>query len=265
MIRLRHNLSPKARDELRELDRPLMARMFPRSGYRQRRRQIFRKNAQDLQCSKRLAAALADLSEVDVVEMSVTEQQINGCWRPFRVEHTLSGSLRGECKGYMSHGYLTGVISPNVLESSSVLFLQNDDGKTLRALVPAQSAAREMLAQAVTAWADRAGYEKGWYGNSTHLGNVLHAFAMKRSWADGLAHTGTIDMLDASCQKAIGERPVVHVLGKQIQDGVALATALQVNGETKVLLPTNFFGRLAEAVERLGLIGNARGMLVPGV
>ncbi len=227
--------------------------------YRKQRRRVLLENALDYRRSQQLERALAQFTNADVAQMSVAETPIGTDWRPFRVEHTLSGSLRGDYCG----GRVSGRVSPNLLESSSVLFLQGVDGKTLRALIPNQNTAREMLATALTAWASSAGYTGYWHDN-THLGKVIREFEMARGWSDGLAHAQVIDMIDASCEKSIEERPVIRVMGKLLQDGVALATALEVNGATRVLLPTRFFLQLAANVERIGRIATGR-YLLPAV
>ena len=137
------------------------------------------------------------------------------------------------------------------VESSSVLFLRNREGKTLRALIPSQGAAREMLAYAIAAWAVDAGYD-GYHSYCTHAGYALHNFAMADGWAEGLAHAQTIDAVDSACEQPIDERPVVRIAGKLIQEGVALATGLEVNGVLCVLLPTRFFAQLAADVGHAG-------------
>jgi hypothetical protein len=239
-----------------------LARWFDR--YRRRRRKILADNARDYRRALSLQGALAQFTTTDVAKMSVVEGQIGANWRPFRVEHTPSGSLRGNYGGGYS-GHFSGRVSANLLESSSVLFLINSEGETLRVLIPSQGAAQEMFANALTAWADNAGYDSpSWCytRKSKHLGTVIHNFGMAEGWSSGLANARTIDTLDASCQKPANDRPVVQVMGKLLQDGVALATGLQVNGVMNVLLPTTFFTRLAGSVQRLGKISTGK-YLVP--
>ncbi|MEK7133620.1 MAG: hypothetical protein AAB804_00955 [Patescibacteria group bacterium] len=256
-------LSGRARHEIdvKPVRLKYLAPWFDR--YRRQRRKILADNARDYRRAVSLKGALTQLASADVAKMSVAEGQIGNDWRPFRVEHTPSGSLRGNYGGGYS-GDFSGRVSPNLRESSSVLFLLNEAGETLRVLIPSQGATREMLATALTAWANSAGHDrKHWYDRrSTHLGTVIHNFGMAEGWSSGLANAKTIDMLDASCQKSAEDRPVVQVMGRLLQDGVALATGLQVNGVMNVLLPTMFFMQLAGSVQRLGKISTGN-HLVP--
>lgn len=226
-----------------------LAQFVPR--FTRRRRKILADNVRDYRRATWLKRALDQLASADVVGMSVLEKPIGGNWRPFRVEHTLSGSLRGEFTSFRS-GTFTGKVAPNVLESSSVLFLRDDEGKTLRVLIPSHGAAREMLAEALKSWARKAGHREGYYDGSTHVGRVVHNFALAGDWSQRLVHTQTIDMLDASCEKPVTERPVVGVMGRMLHEGVAFATGLRVNGETKTLLPTTFFAHLIRAMTEVG-------------
>lgn len=225
---------------------PRFGRLFRR--YRRERFSILLENARDYRRAQLLWQALERLTHPDPELTSVVEKQVGGGWRPFRVEHTLSGSLRGSVGG----GTFTGSMTPNLVESSSVLFLQNDAGATLRALLPSQGAAAGMLAAAFQYWEDKANPHYLWrsnYQKGTHVSDVLHHFARLGSLPVHLAYAQAIDMLDASCQKPLEERPVVHVKGNLIQDGVAFVSALEINGEPAVLIPTTFFARLTAAVQ----------------
>lgn len=71
-----------------------------------------------------------------------------------------------------------------------------------------------------------------------------------------LSHPQLLDSLDASCEEPPAERPNVHVVGEMIQEGVMLATALEVDGERSVFLPSGFFRELSEGLRPFLTLGH---------
>ncbi len=213
------------------------------------KKKIFAENAEDYNMAIRVKELLDEYSSRSVAEYPVLEKEITGDWRPFRVEHFLSNSLRGEITGWggwwkMFHGSFKGISTPNLLEDSSVLFL-TDGEKTLRVLIPSPSASRALL----TSLVEKFTRPLHW---GTHLYKVFEDFSMKDNLViSPLSHPAMIDSLDVSCQKPLLERPFVKVMGTPIQEGLAMGTALEVGGVQKVFMPSGFFACLTAGVIQL--------------
>ena len=65
---------------------------------------------------------------------------------------------------------------------------------------------------------------------------------------DPISNPQFIDAIDASLELPINERSKVIVRGEQIQEGVVLASSLEVDGVQQIFLPTGFFTELAKKV-----------------
>lgn len=247
-------LSSRAQGDLRRLrrDTGIFRRLFRRQHYRSARLKVYLANARDFRQSRKLAAVLAPLQSAALVDFPVANNMIGGEWKPFRVERGVTGSIRGEIAGHK----FTGTSTPNLLDSSSVIFLQNADGETMRTLIPSHATASEMLARSLERWRATAGYKQDYYedywnrNQDTHTSSVIHNFARSGQWTNTLTHPEMIDMIDASCQRSDEQRPVIRLTGALIQKGVALATAIEVNGERRVVVPTGFFKALTGAVRQ---------------
>lgn len=247
-------LSSKAQGDLLRLWRNtgMFSRLFRRQRYRNARFKVYLANARDFHQSRKLATALAPLRSADLIDFPVANNVIGGEWKPFRVERGVTGSIRGEIVGHK----FTGTTTSNLLDSSSVLFLQNAKGETMRTIIPSPATASEMLAQSLELWRMRAGFEYNYHAyawncnQDTHTSRVIHEFARSGQWTNTLTHPEVIDMIDASCQRSEEQRPVIRLAGTLIQKGVALATAIEVNGEQRVFVPTGFFKALTGAVRQ---------------
>lgn len=222
---------------------------------RGRKREILSENEVDYATSVKLKEALANFSNTPVSSFGTLEPEVEGRWKPFRVEHFVSNSIRGTITG-QGCGIFSGIsredcqsISiPNLLDTSSVVFLR-DGERTLRVLVPSPRATREILVKAIELWAKDMPY-------NSHTRQVLQNFVLEdKVLAEPISHPQLIDALDASCEAPPESRPNVTVRGSLIQEGVALATTLKVdNKEEKVFLPSGFFRKLTQGVNRgLGL------------
>ncbi|MCR4325907.1 MAG: hypothetical protein NUV59_03865 [Patescibacteria group bacterium] len=147
-------------------------------------------------------------------------------------------------------------MTPNLLDASSVLFLENSESETMRVFLPSPATASEMLAQSLEQWRKCAGYRYNDYADyydrseDTHVSRVIHTFARSGGWTNTLTHPEVVDIIDASCQRPEKQRPVVRLTGTLIQKGVALATAIEVNGEQRVFVPTGFFQALTGVVRQ---------------
>lgn len=246
--------SAKARSQLKYVKECYgwFRRWWHPDGYRLVLMKVYRANARDFRLSQKLAAALVPLQRVNPISIPVVDAGIGGDWRPFRVERGLTASMRGE----ICSGRFTGTLTSNMLDSSSVLFLENKDGETMRVMLPSPVTSAEMLAQALDDWRANTGYVNEYWESSwerdrdTHVSSVIHNFARSKSWTNVLVHPEIIDVIDASCMKPEDLRPVIRIQGTLIQKGVALATAITVNGDQRIFVPTGFFKQLTGAVQK---------------
>lgn len=246
-------LSKKACGDLARVKRRYgrLGRLWRHEDYRRDLLKVYRANARDLYRSMKLAVVLASLRNADPIVFPIANDMVGDKWVPFRVERGLTGSMRGEIRG----DRFTGTLTSNMLDSSSVIFLQNTAGDTMRTLVPSPATSAEMLAQSLERWRKNAGYKVDHYADywdrhqDTHVSGVIHDFARSDQWTNGLTHPEIIDAIDASCKKPEDVRPVIRVYGGLIQKGVALATVIEINGEQRTFVPTGFFKALTKAVQ----------------
>lgn len=227
--------------------------------YWRARRSIMRENAADHAQSKKIEYALAELAHADV--RAIVEGDSLGSGRPFRVEREVSHATRGELAGSMElhgtafigfwargtfEGTEKGYSIPDLLDTSSMVLLERPDGTTLRVLVPSPRTTKEMLVRTVERLA-------GDCGRGTHSADALLRFALSEEGFEvPLSHPATIDSLDAACAtKALPERPEVAVWGREIQPGVALASALAVAGRPReTYFPTGYLAEFGEQISR---------------
>lgn len=227
--------------------------------YHRMRNSILADNEADFRQSHRLKRILRDLMARDSASFPVLEQTVEGIWRPFRVEYVMSQSVRGDFRGMIELqgfgliaftgsgsvvGETTGYAVPNLLDMSSLLFLKSPENKTLRVLLPSPRASMELLASSIEKWTNA-------MPATFASGAVRSLFATNSDLLDSLSHSKFVDRLTASIEDAVEKRPLVGVKGHEIQDGVVLATALTVNGESKTFLPSGFFDALYKIVEPL--------------
>lgn len=253
MTKKRNSFSKRAFIELEEIKRRygVFTRLWRPKDYRRDILEVYRANARDLYRSRKLAELLAPLRDTDPIGFPVANEMVGNEWIPFRVERGLTGSMRGEICG----GKFTGTLTSNLLDSSSVIFLQNTAGDTMRTLIPSPATSAEMLAQSLECWRKNAGYKVDHYADyfdrhqDTHVSGIIHRFARSDQWTDGLTHPEVIDAIDASCKKSEDVRPVIRIYGALIQKGVALATAMEIDGKQRTFVATGFFQALTKAVQ----------------
>lgn len=212
-----------------------------------RKKEIYRENEADWQRSLRVQEMFRPLQQMPSTSYPVTELALPSAWRPFRVEHFVSESLRGTLSGSVRMtGLFTGVFTgdvqgtstPNLLDTSTMLFLQNEQGDTLRVLVPTPKATRQLLAGTIEKILKNV-------QRYTFTHEAIQAFTMDDAMLCApISHPKIVDALDADCGKPVADRRKVAVIGTEIQPGVAVATALEVNGELSVFLPSGFFKEL---------------------
>ncbi|MFZ2893562.1 MAG: hypothetical protein WA072_02640 [Candidatus Moraniibacteriota bacterium] len=219
------------------------------------RKKILSDNLNDYRQSQNLERVLKSFTATRSSNFPILERAIRGDWKPFRVEHFLSNSLRGTFVGDVRlrmdflfgsltdsiNGIADGVVIPNLLDTSSVLFLKGNRG-TLRVLIPSPRATKELFVKTLEQWVKFA-------PKKTHLQHTLKDFAVKDEYLlTPISHPQIIDALDASIEMTSERRLSVVVRGEPIQDGVVLATALEVNGTQSVFLPSGFFRELTMSV-----------------
>jgi hypothetical protein len=221
--------------------------------YRKNQASIILQNEADFNRSLQLREGLHRFKMTDVADYPVAEKGIEGDWKPFRVEHFISNSLRGEIVGEIElhgnilfggilrgtmNGSMKGLAVPNLLDASSVLFLKGPSG-TLRVLLSSPRTTREFLVKMIEHWLAE-------LPKNLHTYKVLQEFSVADDHLlNPISNPQLVDSLDASCDTPITERPSVGVIGEKIQDGVVFATALEVNGTRKIFFPSGFFGELA--------------------
>jgi hypothetical protein len=248
--------SRKAETELEHVRKSyrLLGRLIWPAKYRSAYLKIALANARDYRTSQKLAASLGQLQKQDFGSFPIADKLIGGDWRPFRVERMLTGAMRGEIGAC---GSFTGTLTTNLLDSSSVIFLQNADGETMRALLPSPATATEMLSQLLESWRKSAGFETNQYTSysynrylDTHTSSIIFRFARPSEWANALVHPDMIDAIDAACQESAEQRPVIRLRGALIQKGVSLATAIEVDGKQRMFVPTGYLATLTGVVQR---------------
>lgn len=215
------------------------------------RQDIISQNEADFRLSLRLKGALKKFSSIKVSDFPVLEKQIGNLWKPFRIEHFLSNSLRAEIRatrvtllGGMVEGIAKGITIPNLLDSSSVLFLKND-GKTLRVLIPSSRATKEMLVKTLEILLSD-------LPKDSYIYRTLENFSLTdENLLNPVSHPEFIDLLDSSCELPIRQRPDVIVKGEKVQEGVVIGTALGAEGQEKIFLPSGFFQKLVTKTSSL--------------
>ena len=213
------------------------------------RKRAFQKNKGDHEQSLQLEKALNKFISVNVSNCPVPDKEIGGSWKAFRVEHFLSNSLRAQFSGNFTglfagtiKGYLGGFSVPNLLDSSSVLFLESESGETLRVLIPSTQAIEEMLIKTIEGWKEHAPI-------GTHVSKVLHEFSLKdENFIGPLSHPAFLDRLDASRRLPFKEKPSVFVRGILLQEGLSVGTAIESEGKQKMFFPTAFLKELSSEI-----------------
>jgi len=231
-----------------------------RKKYRKERKtgleEILVENARDYADSMKLREFLTKLTLAKTDDFPVIEEFNKNVWKPFRIEHFVSNSLRAEIEGTMKlsgfafifaslsgtfSGTLKGETTPNLIDLSSMLFLKNGD-KTLRAIIPNSRVTKEVYTKSMSSLLN-SGLK------NSHVYKALEEFSFSdENLLAPVSHPQLIDFLDSSCELPIEARPNVKVKGRIIQKGIILATALEINGEEKIFLPTGFFQELNSGV-----------------
>lgn len=231
---------------------------------------ILEQNRQDFETGTKLESLLQEVAAKTPAEYGVVEPVIDGgqSWRPFRVERYFTENLRGEmcgvfggsmslagflfsCSGSMKGmlvGQINAKLTPDLLEDTTLLFLEDGNGQTLRVLVPNVSITESFLCEVFRpfhAVAGNSAYDRHltvqeWMQHTRHI--LRQYLSVSVGLLKDLSHPDLMDRLDATCQGHIPphHRPVVQVHGVKLRDGIALATALTVRGTMHILIPTGY-------------------------
>lgn len=229
-------------------------KIFLKRPSRQSARAIYLTNQRDHERSVALQEVLTRFATTPSADLSVIESELPGEWRPFAIEHHVSSTIRGELSGQLHVGWTfsgqaRGRTTPDLLDDSSVLFLR-DGANTMRVIVPSPRTTREMLADLLERWLEKTprGYDVGY----THTRGVLAQFRCSdRTLIEPITNPRAIDRLHAACEEPLDQRPPVIVRGNVVQPGVALCTALRVEGREFTFMPSGFFQALSQEVGRL--------------
>ncbi|MBI2100829.1 MAG: hypothetical protein HYT47_02315 [Candidatus Vogelbacteria bacterium] len=234
---------------------------------RPRKQKIYEDNAEDYaraECLRTQIFSRFSVTRSD--KFPLRETEIAGEWRAFKVEHFASQSLRGDITGKICldiRSFFTGnggqvsaklkqLAVPDLLDMSSVVFLENERGETLRLLVPSPRATKETLARLVELYIGKkqyGSYEGGVISTDTHVHKALQQFTVEENTLlSPISHPALLDRLDAATQKPAAVRPAVTVIGEMVQNGVALATALAVDGVKRIFFPSGYLGEFASGV-----------------
>jgi len=239
----------------------LASLLFRHSRWKKVRISILESNERDYRLSSQLSKALGRFSTALSTDFPTAEPYKDKTWKAFRVEHFVSDSIRGKVGGsieltgflFSFHGSFKGKMKgdaiPNLLDASTMIFLQNDQEETLRLIIPSPRAARALLTMIIEQFLDD--FDPDYKYNASHVETVLNDFSMDDSrLIEPISHPDTIDLLDLTGSKPLAERPLVKVAGEQIQPGIVLATALEVNGQESQFLPTGLFKALTSDISK---------------
>lgn len=214
-------------------------------------------------------------SDVDIYRAGVAEDQLGSLWytryaQYFSGERSLSGDFLGMTvsdgilrpTGSFS-GKVTGSVGPDSLsDMGAIVIMQNDGGDTLRVIIPQRQIAEKMFAEALLSFCkDEKTFETH---TSLHILR-LAAHLPKKACCTFISALGVLDQIVVSRGNYPSEQSLIKVYGQEISPGVVLATALEINGERGVFIPTGYFKEVTDKLSEL--LGTYRGdvkMLLEG-
>lgn len=214
-------------------------------------------------------------SEQDIYRAGVVEGQVDSLWAPvyaqyFSGERSLSAdvSVSGTMFGlFTSAGELSGKVIGSVAPDSlsdlgAVLILQNEQGRSVRVVVPHRQVAKQMLSTVL----DSFNKDNKCFNTLTSqqiLRISLHLPA--KACVTFVSALHVLDQIVATCGKPLAERSMVKVYGKEVSPGVIMATALEIEGERGIFIPTGYIKEVTDKLaEFLGSYRGDVGMLLDG-
>lgn len=249
-----------------------------RPQFRRSEQMWFEMNKKDYEVSMQLEELLRTFyhySEKDIYNAGVTEGQFDSLWTPvyaqyFSGEKGLSAdiSVSGKMFGvFASSGEFSGKVIGSVAPDSisdfgALLILQNEQGQSVRAVVPHRKVAEQMLSEMLCLF------------NKNNKGlNTLTSLQIKRmsmylppkACVTFVTALRVLDQIVATYGKPVAERSLIRVYGTEISPGVVMATALEIEGECGVFIPTGYIKEISDELEKfLGTYRGEVGMLIEG-
>ncbi len=210
---------------------------------------VERQREADKKYSARLQQLYEEIPKLQLSHMKVDEPLIRGdrMWKPFRVEHAYGSNTNLELRGSVFLGgsqlsiqkLLREQISKT--EAGAGLLLESEGKTAMRVLIPSTAFVRAVFSPIVQQYLDftqRSGPDKNPTWPNCHRA-LLKFRTQNYRLPDSIYPLEVMDAIDLACQPPffLGERPKVQVKGVEIHNAV-LATALIVDGQEHVLLPT---------------------------
>ncbi|MGB2580731.1 MAG: hypothetical protein WBC83_03475 [Minisyncoccia bacterium] len=214
-------------------------------------------------------------TEQDIYRASVVEIPLEKLWYPryaqyFSGDRGLSGdvSVSGVMGGLFGasgllSGKVVGSVGPDSLaDLGAVIILQNENGQTIRVVIPHRQVAEQMFAAALRSF----NKDEVTFKTLTSL-HVLRfsTYLPKKACVTFVSALRVLDKIVASCGEPLDERPVVKVYGQEVSPGVIMATAMEIEGERGVFIPTGYFKEVTDKLsEFLGAYRGDVAMLLDG-
>lgn len=216
---------------------------------------------------ERFLRAFYHYSEQDIYRAGVTEDQFGSLWTPAYAQYFSGGrNLSGDISvsGIMSglftsvgefSGKMTGSMAPDSMSDlGAVLILQDEHGRSIRVVVPQRQVAEQMFETALSS------FTKDEVTSKTLTSLQMLRMSMHLPAKARVTFTSALCILDqvvATCGKPLAERFGVKVYGKEVSPGVVMATALEIEGQRGIFIPT---GYIKEVTDKLSeFLGSYRG------
>jgi len=221
--------------------------------YFKKRRKALEANVKDREQAVRLSSMFSQLIAPPLHSYPVAEPLIPGTWRVFRIEHYASRVLRGEFTANINlgnvlfgagsgfGGSMFQVSMANLIDTSTLMFVKDDTGRTQRLIVPSPNTVMTFFG--------------GWIGVVTNK-LTCKSYAWKavgdfnyHDWLQvPLQKAAVIDGLDAQLETGEGARTPLEVFGQEVQPGVVVVSQLIVDGKKVICFPTGFFQTFAQQI-----------------
>lgn len=214
-------------------------------------------------------------TEQDIYRAGVVESQLDHSWYPCYAQYfsgeiglsasvSVSGLMGGlfGAAGSLS-GNVVGSVGPESLaDLGAVVIVQNENGQSVRVIVPHRQVAEQMFVSALLSF-DK---DARTFQTFTSL-HVLRfsTYLPRKACSTFPSALRVLDQIVASCGKPLEERSAVKVYGQEVSPGVIMATALEIDGQRGVFIPTGYFKEVTDKLS--GFCGAYRGdvgMLLDG-
>lgn len=214
-------------------------------------------------------------SKQDIFNAGVAEEKIGSLWTPVYAQYFsgprelsayvsvsgLMGGLFGN-DGTLS-GTTTGSVGPDSLSDlGAVIVMRNEEGQSIRVIVPHRHVAEHMFAEALTSFNSAE--------NTLRTLTSLQIFRMStllpaRACTIFNSVLGVLDLVVGSVSGSPEERPALTLYGREVSAGVIMATAIEVDGICDIYVPTGYIKEVTDKLSQF--LGPYRGdvkMLLDG-